>query len=501
MMGATGLKGAGMATAIARQRLTALPRSSRLMSTFRTQRVRLPGSPGQLTSGLSGNASRWATPAVAGPVAVRFNSTTSDSLALQNQTPGELPNIEDLSAIDIASIPEHIGYLKSLGLDYGWGVSSLMEWTLEHIHMWTGMPWWASIVSCGILIRLALLKPMLDASNNGAKLHNLKPVLNPLRQRMLAAAQANNQIEVQRLRAETKQVHVNNGVDLYKSLIPMLQAPLGFGMFRVLRGMTGLPVPALLNEQVLWLTDLTVSDPYLILPIISSYCLYRTFKKGGEAGLTELMNGPAGKGLLYGLPILTLAFTAFMPSALQLYFVATGLWAVGQAHIVHNPSFRRWMKMEVPQVIGETERMDDSLSQLTRRLQEDQQRRLRQAQAQYLEAEVDPSKMSAIDRWMKGGKDYFKELQEQISKGAKNVTGSGGPETNADGSPAAAPRLTENQRKRATKEEEEQSAYEKEERQRRNEERRLAHKQALENERERAKSSMRRHQQAARRRS
>lgn len=31
MMGATGLKGAGMATAIARQRLTALPRSSRLV--------------------------------------------------------------------------------------------------------------------------------------------------------------------------------------------------------------------------------------------------------------------------------------------------------------------------------------------------------------------------------------------------------------------------------------------------------------------------------------
>jgi YidC/Oxa1 family membrane protein insertase len=58
----------------------------------------------------------------------------------------------------------------------------------------------------------------------------------------------------------------------------MLQAPLGFGMFRVIRGMTGLPVPALLNEQVLWLTDLTMADPYMILPIVSSFCLYKTFK-------------------------------------------------------------------------------------------------------------------------------------------------------------------------------------------------------------------------------
>ncbi|KAJ5948977.1 hypothetical protein N7454_002284 [Penicillium verhagenii] len=499
MMGATGFNGASVATAIARQRLTALPRSSRLMSTFRTQRVRLPGAPGQLTSGLAGNASRWAAPALAGPAAIRFNSTASDSLAPPVETPGELPNIEDLSAIDIASIPEHIGYLKALGLDYGWGPSSMMQWTLEHIHMWTGMPWWASIIGCGILIRLALLKPMLDASNQGAKLHNLKPVLNPVRARMLKAASEKNNIEVQRLRAESKQLQKDNGIHLYKSFIPMLQAPLGFGMFRVLRGMTELPVPALLNEQVLWLNDLTVSDPYLILPIISAYCLYRTLKKGGEAGMTELMSGPAGKGLVRGLPILTLAFTAFMPSALQLYFAATGIWAFGQSHIVNNLTFRAWMKMETPQAIGNTELPDDSLSKLTRRLQEENLKRLSEARAEYKEMQVDPSKMSAIDRWMKGGKDWLKELQQQVSKGAKEMSGSGRPDTNADGSPVAPPRLTEAQLKRATKEEEEQLAYDKEERERRNEERRLAYKQTQENERDRVKGSMRRHQQAAQR--
>ncbi|KAJ5947557.1 hypothetical protein N7466_000572 [Penicillium verhagenii] len=500
MMGATGLNGAGVATAIARQRLTALPRSSRLMSTFRTQRVRLPGAPGQLTSGLAGNASRWAAPALAGPAAIRFNSTATDSIAIPVETPGELPKIEDLSAIDIASIPEHIGYLKLLGLDYGWGPSSMMQWTLEHIHMWTDMPWWASIIGCGILIRLALLKPMLDASNQGAKLHNLKHLLNPVRAKMMKAATEKNNVEVQRYRAEAKQIQIDNGINIYKSFIPMLQAPLGFGMFRVLRGMTELPVPALLNEQVLWLNDLTMSDPYLILPIISSYCLYRTLKKGGEAGMTELMNGPAGKGLIRGLPILTLAFTAFMPSALQLYFAATGIWAYGQAQIVNNLKFRAWMKMETPQQFGsDTELQNDSLSQLTRRIQEENQKRLREARAEFQEMKVDPSKMSAIDRWMKDGKDWLKELQQQVSKGAKDMSGSGRPDTNADGSPAAPPRLTDAQLKRATKEEEEQLAYDKEERERRNEERRLAYKQTQENERDRVKRSMEKQQQAAQR--
>ncbi|KAJ5759805.1 hypothetical protein N7520_006961 [Penicillium odoratum] len=489
MMGATGFKGASMATAIARQRLTAFPRSSRLMSTFRTQRVRLPGTSAQLIPGFSGNASRWATPAIAGPAAIRFNSSLSDPAA-----PGQLTAIDDLSSIDIASLPEQIGYLKTLGLDYGWGITSIMQWSLEHIHMYTGLPWWASIVGLGLMVRLALLKPMLDASHNGAKLNNLKSVTNPVRQKMMRAAQAGDNTEVQRCRAELSQINRDNGIKLYKSFVPMLQIPLGFAMFRIIRGMTTLPVPALLNEHVLWMTDLTVADPFLILPAISSFCLYLTFKKGGEVGMAELMKGPAGKGLLIGLPVLTMAFTAFMPSALQLYFAATGVWACVQAHIVNNPTFRRMAHMETFQNVQETKAAEDSLSQLTLRLQQEQQKRLRELQAQ--DGEVDASKISAIDRWMKGGKDYFKALREQISKAANT---SRGPDTNADGSPAAPPRLTEAQRKRATKEEEEQAAWEAEERERRNEERRLAHKRALENDRERAKSSLRRHQEKARR--
>ncbi|KAJ5723682.1 hypothetical protein N7488_001717 [Penicillium malachiteum] len=497
-MGVNGLQGASMATAFARQRLAAFPRSTRSISTFRTQRVRIAGPAASLTPGFSATTSRWIIPAFSGPAAVRFNSTSPTSVSTPEAAPGELPNIDDLSSIDISKIPEHIGYLKELGLDFGWGPSGFMQWTLEHIHLGLGLPWWASIISLGLLVRLALLKPSLDASNVAAQNHNLKPLMAPLREKLMQAAKVNNQMDIARARAEIKELNAQHGIKVWKSFVPMLQIPLGFGMFRTIRGMTTLPVPGLLNEQTLWLTDLTVADPYFILPAISGFCLYQTFKKGGEAGMTDLFNTSAGKSILLGLPAISFLFMMWMPSALQLYFAATGAWALGQSHILNNKSFRKFMNMEIAQqTTGATAALDDSLSQLQRSLQEDRQRRLQQAK-EHLASTVAPEHQSFIDRWLKAGKDHAKEVGSDITTKMKEMTGAV-PTTNADGTPGAAPRLTDAQRKAALQEEEAQSAWDKQERERRNEERRRAHMQTMKNEMERAKSSFAKQQKSSRR--
>ncbi|KAJ6022126.1 hypothetical protein N7540_007630 [Penicillium herquei] len=498
MMGVNGLQGASMATAFARQRLAAFPRSTRSISTFRTQRVRIAGPGASLTPGFSATASRWAIPAIAGPAAVRFNSTSPTSVSSPETAPGELPNIEDLSSVDISKIPEHIGYLKELGLDFGWGPSAFMQWTLEHIHLGLGLPWWASVISLGLLVRLALLKPSLDASNVAAQNHNLKPLMGPLREKLMLAAKTKDQGEIAKARADIQALNARHGIKVWKSFVPMLQIPLGFGMFRTIRGMTTLPVPALLNEQALWLTDLTVADPYFILPAISGFCLYSTFKKGGEAGMTDLFNTSAGKSMLIALPAISFLFMMWMPSALQLYFAATGAWALGQAHVVNNKSFRKFMNMEIAQQTTASSALDDSLSRLQRSLQEDRQRRLQQAKEQ-LATTVAPEHQSFIDRWLKAGKDHAKEVGSDITGKMKEYTGANGRTTNADGSPAAPPRLTDAQRNAALREEEAQSAWESQERERRNEERRRAHMQTMQNEMERAKGSFAKQKKGSRR--
>lgn len=238
------------------------------MSTLRSQSLRFPSQRGQLKSALSGSAPWRMTQAAIGPAAVRFNSTSSDSTLPEFAFDGTLKNAVNIH--DITTIPERIGYLKELGLDFGWGFSSTMQWLIEHTHIWTGMPWWASIVAVGLITRVAMLKPVIGASENAARMTNAKSKTDPLRQKMVAASTEGNQQEAQIVRAQLKEINDAHGIKTWKSILPMLQIPLGFGCFRVVRAMTSLPVPALATETAGWVKDLTVADPTYILPMIAA---------------------------------------------------------------------------------------------------------------------------------------------------------------------------------------------------------------------------------------
>lgn len=68
---------------------------------------------------------------------------------------------------------------------------------------------------------------------------------------------------------------------MWRLFVPMLQVPIGFATFRLMRGMADLPVPGLDDGGFLWLTDLTQSDPYFILPIVTGIAFHLTFKVSG----------------------------------------------------------------------------------------------------------------------------------------------------------------------------------------------------------------------------
>ena len=229
--------------------------------------------------------SAWAIPGVS---AARFNSTSSTPpTSGAAATPTDLPDVPangtgtdvaDLSALDINSIPEKIGYLKDLGLDFGWGPSAMIEYMIEHIHIWSGLPWWASIVGTGLLIRLALLKPMFGAADTSAKINNVKHITTPLRAEMIKHTRDGNTSAAAKARVDMTELHREHGIKPWKSFVPFLQIPFGIGCFRVVRGMSELPVPGLAAESVAWLQDLTVADPFYILPAVSSIAMYLSMK-------------------------------------------------------------------------------------------------------------------------------------------------------------------------------------------------------------------------------
>lgn len=272
--------------------------------------------------------------------------------------------LESIIENDYALPPEQIGYLKDLGLDYGWGPTAFIQTLLEHVHIYSSTPWWGSIILTALLIRLALMRAYINAADTSARMAVLTPDIAPLKAQMKVAQQNQNKLELGRLTQEVRNLYKAADVKIWKVFVPMLQVPLGFGTFRLLRGMSELPVPGLENGGFLWLKDLTVADPYFILPLMTGLAFHVTFKvshfmarrfrpvltfamqAGGELGSTTLMTPIMKTLFLYGLPLITTTFMIFWPGALQLSFAFTSLMALAQSYLLRQPAVRKFLNIQ-----------------------------------------------------------------------------------------------------------------------------------------------------------
>lgn len=173
---------------------------------------------------------------------------------------------------------EHLGFLKEMGLDYGWGPTALIETLLEHVHIYAGTPWWASIGLSVIIVRICLLKLYFDAADMSARNQLIAQHQAPITERLKAAQATRNAAGMQKALKEIKDLRASAGVKYYKMFLPFIQVPLGYGTFRLMRGMAYMPVPGLETGGVLWMNDLTLSDPYFLLPVMTAASYYLSFK-------------------------------------------------------------------------------------------------------------------------------------------------------------------------------------------------------------------------------
>ena len=129
-----------------------------------------------------------------------------------------------------------------------------------------------------LIIRAGLLKLYFDAADSNARSQLIAEHMAPLMKQYQGALGAGNRIEAQRIGAEMKRLRRNAGVNMIKQFAPFVQVPIGFGTFRLMRGMAYLPVPGLDTGGLLWFSDLTLSDPLFILPVATAAVYATTFK-------------------------------------------------------------------------------------------------------------------------------------------------------------------------------------------------------------------------------
>ena len=197
------------------------------------------------------------------------------------------PLLDDLASADYPQVAHHIGFLKELGLDYGWGPTALVQTLFEYVHIYIGTPWWGTCIVTALLVRLAFFKVYVNASDSSVRLMITTPHIKPIRDRLNLAQRTKDVDAVRHATAELAQIYKSADIKLYKVFLPFLQAPLGYGSFRLLRGMAALPVPGLEDGGLLWFEDLTLPDPYYVLPLAFASTLFWTFK----VSIAMLING------------------------------------------------------------------------------------------------------------------------------------------------------------------------------------------------------------------
>ena len=183
----------------------------------------------------------------------------------------------------MTTITPHIGYLKELGVDFGWGPTSVVQWLMEHVHVYGGLPWFGTFILTACAIRVLLLPLYLRAADNTGKMSAVQPILGPAMNRMRQARMSGDQQEVMRCAKEAQLIRNRSGVSLTQTFVPMLiQVPLALGTFRLTHSLMENGVPGLETGGMLWFTDLTLAGALLpqnwIIPAMTSVLTHFSLK-------------------------------------------------------------------------------------------------------------------------------------------------------------------------------------------------------------------------------
>ena len=130
-----------------------------------------------------------------------------------------------------------------------------------------------------LLLRGVFFPLFVRGADASARLAAIKHLTDPLNAQMRIARVARDLEAVNAVTRELKQLYQAADIKMSRMFIPTIgQGLLSYGSFRLLRNMASLPVPGMDESGLLWIKDLTVADPYFILPAATGICLHWMFK-------------------------------------------------------------------------------------------------------------------------------------------------------------------------------------------------------------------------------
>ncbi len=211
-------------------------------------------------------------------------------------------------------------------------IVSVLGAVLLYFHQTLGAPWWLAIVLLTVIVRSLLFPLTVKQVRSMRAMQDLKPHMDRVR--------AQFKDNPQRQREEMAKVYQEQGVNPLGGCLPILvQMPIFIGIFYVIRQFGGYSLgdrtvppqyPSFHEGGILWFQNLSVADPYYILPILSALTMLAATE------ITAKNIDPQQRWLMRLLPIGITVFLFNFPAGLFVYWITSNLVTLVQNYLIYH---------------------------------------------------------------------------------------------------------------------------------------------------------------------
>ena len=201
-----------------------------------------------------------------------------------------------------------------LSVDYGWlwWIAQPLFWLLIKIYGFVGN-WGVAIILLTVLIKAAFFKLSATSYRSMANMRRVQPQLVALRERYAEDKQKQSQ--------EMMNLYRREKINPLSGCLPILvQMPVFIALYWVLMESVELRQAPFFG----WIQDLSVMDPYFILPFIMGASMWFQQK------LAPPPPDPMQAKVMQWMPIIFTFFFLWFPAGLVLYWVTNNLLSIAQ---------------------------------------------------------------------------------------------------------------------------------------------------------------------------
>jgi len=208
-------------------------------------------------------------------------------------------------------------YLE-LSVDYGWlwWIAQPLFWLLTKIHSLVGN-WGVAIILLTVLIKAAFFKLSATSYKSMANMRRVQPKMADIREQYADDKQKQSQAMMELYRKEK--------INPMGGCLPILvQMPVFIALYWTLMESVELRHAPFM----LWIEDLSVMDPYFVLPLMMGASMFFMQK------LNPPPPDPMQAKIMQWMPIVFTFFFLWFPAGLVLYWVVNNLLSMAQQYVI-----------------------------------------------------------------------------------------------------------------------------------------------------------------------